>query len=175
MADNITNKDYITITDKKVMVGGKETTKYRGENIVTVEFLPRYLKDIQKVVKREYGIAPIEMHALSSKTTGNYARSGTPSATHGPNAWVRFMFANGIKTPWVFTYSFSSASACAGFCAHYCGFDVRNLSGFRSDLFGSVADAIKSKNAPKVGQLIEMDFGNCMVQLKIVSIQNKAK
>ncbi|MBO4683329.1 MAG: hypothetical protein J5611_01990, partial [Alphaproteobacteria bacterium] len=146
MAENITNKDYITITDTKVMVGGKETTEYRGENIANVEFLPNYLKDIQKVVKREYGIAPTEMHVLASKTTGNYAMSGTPSAKHGKNAWVRFMLANGLQTPWVFNSSYSSASGCAGDCAAACGDLVQNAPAFRSGLFGSVADAIKQKS-----------------------------
>ena len=175
MADNITNKDYITITDTKVMVGGEETTKYRGENILNVKSLPSYLKDIQNIVKWEYGIAPTEMHVLSSKTTGNYARSGTPSATHGPNAWVRFMLANGRQTPWVFRYSSSSASICAGYCGTDCGNTVRNASDFRSGVFRSVADAIKPvvQVKPKVvnrsGDVttMEIDLDNKKLQFQI--------
>ena len=179
MADNITNKDYITITDKKVMVGGKETTKYRGCDIWDMEALPSLFKDIQAIVKQEYGSVPIEMRVMSSETSGEYAEAGNPSPKHGKNAWVSFVFANGTKTPLVFYYSYSSASDCAVYCAYACGNRVRYYSIFRSGVFGSVADKIKQKatqtESPKVGKLIEMDFGNCMVQLKIVSIQNKAK
>ena len=179
MTDNITNKDYITITDKKVMVGGKETTTYHGQEICMSEILPSYFKNIQQIVKDEYGAAPIAMCVLSSETDGKCAKPGTPSAELGKNAWVRFMFANGFKTPWVFTYSFSSASDCADHCAIGCGRHVQYDSDLRSGLFGPIADKIKQKatqtESPKVGQLIEMDFGNCIMQLKIVGIKEKAK
>jgi hypothetical protein len=175
MADNITKKDYITITDTKVMVGGKETTKYRGCDIWRVKDLPILFKDIQTKVKQEYGSAPIEMHTLSSGTSGRYAKPGTPSVKLGKNAWVQFVFANGTKTPWVFHYSYSSASDCAGGCAYYCGRSVQSYSDFRSGVFGSVADAIKPvvQVKPKVvnrsGDVttMEIDFGKQKLQFQI--------
>jgi hypothetical protein len=180
MTDNITNKDYITITDSKVMVCGVPTTTYRGQEIWWLKDLSNDFKKIQQIVQREYGAAPIAMRVMSSETNGKYAKIGNPSPKHGKNAWVNFVFANGIETRWVFyASSRSSASDCADRCAGYCGYHVRTDPGFRSGVFGSVADKIKQKatqtESPKVGQLIEMDFGNCMMQLKIVSIQNKAK
>ena len=179
MADNITNKDYITITDKTVMVGGKPTTAYRGRGIWWLKNLSNDFKKIQRIIQREYGAAPIAMRVMSSETNGEYASPGNPSPKHGKNAWVSFVFANGVETDWVFRYSSSSASDCAEDCAYYCGSNVRDDSVFRVGVFGAVANKIKQKatqtESPKVGQLIEMDFGNCMMQLKIVSIQNKAK
>jgi len=175
MADNITKKDYITITDTKVMVGGKETTKYRGCDIWCVKDLPILFKDIQTKVKQEYGSAPIEMHILSSGTLCQGAKLGTPSATHGPNGWVQFVFANGTKTPWVFRYSYSSASACAADCAYFCGVSVQLYSDFRSGVFGSVADAItpvvqvKPKVVNRSGDVttMEIDFGKQKLQFQI--------
>ena len=179
MAYNITNKDYITITDTKVMVDGKETTEYRGQRIWDIQFLPTMFKEIQDIVNQEYNIVPIEMHVLSSETRGRFVKSSDPSAKNGPNAWVRFMFANGLKAPWVFYGSYSPVSDCAFYCAGDCVNDVRVNSPFRASVFGSVADKIKQKatqtESPKVGQLIEMDFGNCIMQLKIVGIKEKAK
>jgi hypothetical protein len=179
MADNITKKDYITITDTKVMVGGRSAKTYRGKQICHLAVLPDLFQDIQKIVQDEYGATPITMRVMSSETRGKYAKPGTPSPKHGKNAWVSFVFANGVETRWVLYDSYSSASDCVVGCAFNCGYIVRYYSVYRSGVFGSVADKIKQKatqtESPKVGQLIEMDFGNCMVQLKIVSIQNKAK
>ena len=147
MNNKITDKDYITITANGVTVGGMPTTTYRGEQIWCVEDLPRVFQDIQKIVQREYGAAPVEMRVMSSETNGKYAKPGTPSPKHGSNAWVQFVFANGIETRWVFLDSSSSASACAAYCANHCGNYVRANSDFRSGVFGSVADAIKPKKA----------------------------
>ena len=175
MADNITKKDYITITDTKVMVGGKETTTYRGCDIWRVKELPSLFKDIQTTVKQEYGAAPIEMHTLSSKTSGQYAKPGTPSVKLGKNAWVQFVFANGTKTPWVFRCSYSSAGACADLCAGDCCLHVQRYSVFRSGVFGSVADAIKPvvqvklKVVNRSGDVttMEIDFGKQKLQFQI--------
>ena len=175
MADNITKKDYITITDTKVMVGGKETTTYHGQQIWMSGILPGYFKDIQQIVEGRYGTAPIEMRVLSSKTLGQYAKPGTPSAEPGKNAWVQFVFANGTKTPWGFDYSYSSASVCAARCARDCGRYVRADSAFRVGVFGAVADAIKPvvQVKPKVvnrsGDVttMEIDFGKQKLQFQI--------
>ena len=184
MTDNITNKDYITITDEKVMVGGKETTKYRGCDIWHMEALPSLFKDIQTKVKQEYGAAPIEMRVLSSKTSRQYTKPGTPSAEPGKNAWVSFVFANGTKTPWVFRYSFSSASDCAALCAYACGLSVRDSSDFRSGVFGPVADKIKALESPapvscnkvtqyKADEIRDICVGNQILRVKILSVKNK--
>jgi hypothetical protein len=175
MADNITKKDYITITDSKVMVGGKETTTYHGQQIWMSGILPSYFKNIQQIVKDEYGAAPIEMHVLSSGTSGRYAKPGTPSVKPGKNAWVQFVFANGTKTPWVLYDPYSSASGGAGNCALNCGYVVRAYSDFRVGVFGAVADAIKPvvQVKPKVvnrsGDVttMEIDFGKQKLQFQI--------
>ena len=147
MIDKITNKDYITITANSVTVGGKSTTTYRGENIWQCGYLLDIFKDIQRIVQKEYGAAPVEMRVMSSETNGEYAKPGNPSPKHGSNGWVSFVFANGIETRWVFANLHSSASVCAGSCASYCGSNVRDYSGFRSGVFGPHADAIKPKKA----------------------------
>lgn len=183
MTDNITNQNYITITATKVMVGGEKTTKYRGVSILWVSCLPRMLKEIQTMVKSEYGAAPIEMHVLSSETSGFYSKPGNPLAKHGLNAWVQFVFKNKenkITTPWVFIYSHSSSSSCAGFCAYDCGSHVRLYPAFRSGVFGSVADAIKSEIKQPIVQVkskvinqsgdvttMEIDFDNKKLQFQI--------
>ena len=172
MTDNITNKDYITITDTKVMVDGKETTEYRGWSITCVQSLPKLLKDIQTTVKERYGIVPTEMHALSSKTTGNYAKSGTPSAKHGKNKWARFIFANGFKTPWVFYCSASSEDFCAADCAHDCGYAALYYFDFQEATFGPVAAAIKDEKPfaqVKLNASSQSDRSVIQVKPKVVS------
>ena len=147
-----TNKDYIEITANSVTVGGVPATTYRGEQIWCVEALPRVFQDIQKIVQREYGAAPIEMRVMSSETNGEYIKPGNPSPKHGSNGWVSFVFANEIETDWVCRDSELSASACAFYCAYDCGCYVRDYSDFRSGVFGPHADAIK-KLANKAQQL----------------------
>ena len=147
MSKEITNKDYIEITANSVMVGGVPATTYRGENICLCDYLPEIFKDIQKIVQREYGAAPVEMRVMSSETNGEYYKPDTPSPNHGKNAWLQFIFANGIETDWMFSGSYLSASDCAVSCALYCGYHLRGYSVFRSGVFGSVADAIKPKTA----------------------------
>ena len=188
MIDKPTNKDYITITANGVTVGGMPATTYRGENIWQCDYLPDIFKDIQRIVQKKYGAAPVEMRVMSSETNGEYAKAGNPSPKHGSNGWVSFVFANGIETRWVFPHSYSSASDCAGNCARYCGYYVRDYSAFRSGVFGSVADAIKQQSwqkttdnnmkinlDKKIGDIIEMNFGNRIMQLKIIGIKEKGK
>jgi len=150
MNNKITDKDYITITENGVTVGGKPTTTYRGEDIWCVRSLPKIFKDIQQTVKKEYGAAPIAMRVMSSETNGEHAKPGNPSPKHGKNAWGQFVFANGIETRWVFTDSLSSASDCADNCASHCGLYVRDDSAFRSGVFGAIADAIKQQKSQQV-------------------------
>ena len=145
MVNKITNKDYIEITADGVTVGGKPAKTYRGEQIWCVGSLSADFREIQKIFQREYGAAPIAMRVMSSETRGKCAKIGNPSPKHGNNAWVSFVFANGIETRWVFAFSASSASDCAYYCAYRCGDGVRALSGFRSGVFGPHADAIKQQ------------------------------
>ena len=155
MQNKITNKDYIEITADGadgVAVGGKSTTTYRGKKIWWLKNLSNEFEKIQQIVQREYGAAPIAMRVMSSETNGEYAKPGNPSPKHGKNAWVSFVFANGIETRWVFDDSHSSASDCAAHCAAFCGNSVRLYSGFRSGVFGPHVDAIK-KLANKPQQL----------------------
>ena len=184
MNNKITNKDYITITADGVTVGGKPATKYRGEDILYVRGLHDTFKDIQQIAKEEYGAAPIEMHVMSSETGGKYAKPGNPSPKHGKNAWVQFVFANGIETRWVFLYSYSSASDCAVHCANRGGFSVHDLFFFRSGVFGSIKQQLQKKTTDnnmkinldkKIGDIIEMNFGNRIMQLKIIGIKEKGK
>ena len=146
MNNKITNKDYITITADGVTVGGVPATTYRGRNIWQCDYLPDIFKDIQRIVQKKYGAAPVEMRVMSSETNGEYAEPGNPSPKHGSNDWVSFVFANGIKTRWVFRGSHSSASDCADLCAYDCGVYVRGLSEFRSVVF----DTIKPKKPNKL-------------------------
>ena len=152
MVNKITNKDYIEITANSVTVGGVYAKTYRGQKILQLRDLSNDFKKIQQIVQREYGAVPIAMRVMSSETNGEYARPGNPSPKHGKNAWVSFVFANGVETDWVFYDSCSSASDCAGICANYCWRNVLADPGFRSGVFGSVADAIK-KLANKPQQL----------------------
>ena len=56
--------------------------------------------------------------------------------TNGAHCWCKMT--HPAASLWVFDYTFSSASACAYYCANYCGDSVRSNSVMRSGLFGSV-------------------------------------
>ena len=58
--------------------------------------------------------------------------------TGGKNCWCKMT--HPAVSRWVFRDSYSSASFCAVYCARDCGNHVRGDSGFRSGVFGSVAN-----------------------------------
>ena len=172
MTNTITNKDYITITADGITVGGKPAKKYLGEEIWNHKNLPGIFRDIQQIVKREYGAAPIEMRVKSSETVSEYAKPGNPSPEHGKNAWFQFVFANGVETSWVFCEdAYSSVSDCAGRCALECSNCVRFYTGYRSRIFGPIADAIKS--SAQLTEVSDMPIGNQILKVKIMETQSK--
>ena len=77
-------------------------------------------------------------HAVCNGTDGLYgvASNDEQSETGGVKCWCK-MTHPGVSR-WVFRYSFSSVSDCAGYCAGSCGGNVRLYGGFRSGLFWSV-------------------------------------
>ena len=56
--------------------------------------------------------------------------------TNGEYCWCKMT--HPAASLWVFSDTFSSATVCANACASYCGTRVRDHSGLRSGLFGSV-------------------------------------
>lgn len=142
---DIPDTAYVTIKDDDTYVGGKPATEYNGENIYNRYHCPAYLKEARDIVREEYGYELLEIHCLQSSTDGEYAKSGTPVPdSNGTKCWCRVVYKdkNGITvvSRWVFRSSYSSASVCAGYCANFCGYHVQYYSGFRSGVFGSVAN-----------------------------------
>lgn len=171
MISTITNQDYITITADGITVGGKPAKKYCGEKLWNRKNLPGIFQDIQQIVKREYGAAPIEIRVMSSETGGEYAKPGNPSPEHGKNAWFQLVFANGVETSWVFCGdAYSSVSDCARRCALECSNCVRFYSGYRSRVFGPIADAIKASAQPT--EVSDIPIGNQILKVKIMEIQS---
>ena len=78
--------------------------------------------------------------AVCNDTGGSYAVASNSEQyeTGGVKCWCKMT--HPAVSRWVFRYSGSSASGCAGACADNCGYDVRGNSGFRSGVFGSVAN-----------------------------------
>ncbi len=56
--------------------------------------------------------------------------------TNGLYCWCKMT--HPAASLWVFAYTISSDSGCANYCAYFCGSGVRNDSGMRGGLFGSV-------------------------------------
>ena len=85
--------------------------------------------------------------SMCSKTSGTSGKTGNPSNTEGQYCWCKMTGwtpKGGTEAPaaslWVFDYTVSKASVCAGNCARHCGEDVRyySVSAVRSGVFGSV-------------------------------------
>ena len=55
---------------------------------------------------------------------------------NGAHCWCKMT--HPAASLWVFFYTYGSGSSCAGSCAYNCGYHVRNRSGMRGGLFGSV-------------------------------------
>ena len=95
------------------------------------------------------GTSVISGISMCSTTTGTYANTGNPVDSNGANCWCQAtgykpgdsstVYSPGVSR-WVFRYTYSSASDCAGSCAYDCGRYVRNLSDFRSGVFGSTGN-----------------------------------
>ena len=71
-----------------------------------------------------------------SQLTDNGARV-VGGETNGEYCWCKMT--HPAVSLWAFTYSSSSASVCASYCALNCGYGVQNDSSLRAGLFGSVA------------------------------------
>lgn len=139
----IPNTEYVTITADDVFVGGQPAKEYHGQEIYNRYFCPAYFKEARDIIREENGCELLEIHCLQSSTDGEYAEPGNPIADKkGKNCWVRIKFKDTDgqeKTSlWVFSYSLSSAGACAGHCADGCGYRARYVSALRGGLFGSV-------------------------------------
>ena len=78
--------------------------------------------------------------AVCNDIVGTYGVSSNSEQyeTGGAKCWCKMT--HPAVSRWVFLYSLSSASACAGNCANYCGAHFRDSSVFRSGVFGSVAN-----------------------------------
>ena len=76
--------------------------------------------------------------AVCNDTSGSYgvASQNAQYETGGVKCWCKMT--HPAVSRWVFLYSSSSASDCADNCASRCGNHVRDNSGFRSGVFGSI-------------------------------------
>lgn len=93
---HIPNTEYITVNANGVFVGGKPTTTYRGVAIGSLESVKQHFQNIQK----QYPNIK-EMRFLTSKTTGEFYKTGNPVADKGDNLWARVAFNDGYVAPWV--------------------------------------------------------------------------
>ena len=125
----IPNTEYITINKDGVFVGSKHATRYRGSLICNVCSIKENFRNIQHQNPEIQ-----ELHVGAFETKGEHAQPGNPSGKFGSNAWCRVKLFNGRIGAWVFDHTYSSASACAGRCAYYCGYHVRPYSAMRSGL-----------------------------------------
>lgn len=139
---HITSKDYITITPTMVTVGGQETTKFLGQQIERLDELPGMFENIQNKTYAEWGIQPIEMHVVTSKTNGGQMMLGEPSPKHGTHAWSRFVFEHDIYSRWVYQVSHDSISRSARFMAYYCVEEMLHAPVLREELVHSAAKKI---------------------------------
>lgn len=145
---DIPNTEYITINKDGIFVGGKPTTKYRGETIRYSNVMRVSFADIQRLNKNV-----AELHVLSSETFGEYTKVGNPSGNHGRTAWCRVKFENGNLGAWVFLDAHGSAANCAYYCAIRCAYGIRNLALFRSAVFGATINKTNAKLALKQNAL----------------------
>ena len=137
----IPNTKYITINKDGVFVVDKPATCYRGKQIIAMDDIKENFVAIQKQNPNVQ-----ELHVGAFETEGKYSKPSTPSGKFGRNAWCRVKLFDGRLGPWVFHYTYSSASGCARFCAYNCGHDVRYDSGMRSALLTFATKEYETKD-----------------------------
>ena len=93
---NIPNTEYIKINTSGIFVGGKATTVYRGVSIGSPESIQKSFQTLQKQYPNIQ-----EMRFLTSKTSGEFNKTGHPVADKGDNLWARVAFNDGYVAPWV--------------------------------------------------------------------------
>ena len=127
----IPNTKYITINKDGLFVVDKPATCYRGKQIIAMDDIKENFVAIQK---------------QNPNAEGKYSKPSTPSGKFGRNAWCRVKLFDGRLGPWVFHYTYSSASECAGHCAANCGYSVRSYSGMRSALLTFATKEYETKD-----------------------------
>ncbi len=139
----IRNTKYITINKDGVFVGGKPATHYRGVKIASDSWEHESFCAIQARYPKV-----MEIHVLSSKTCGVYAKAGNPSAETGPNVWCRVKFTNGHIGSWVLRNKFESGKDfCAENCLYVCMAELCLEEDFRNAVFGAkLFDALKTSD-----------------------------
>ena len=120
---DISSTEYITVNKQGVFVGDETDKKYRGKTI-------GYIRDINKVFADIQSKKPEvqELHCGAFEAKGTYAQPGNPSGKFGPSVWCRVKLSDGRLGPWVFLYSYGSASECASYCAINCVNNVNSSS-----------------------------------------------
>ena len=98
---------YITVNKDGIFIGGKPAKTYRCHNIWLIE-------DTNEGFARLQAKHPdlIEVHAMTSKTTGRYRTTGNPVVEHGPTVWGRAKFVDGYIGPWVFIETRNYENEC---------------------------------------------------------------
>lgn len=139
---DIRNTKYITINKDGVFVGGKPATHYRGVKIASDSERESFY-----AIQARYPNV-MEIHVLSSKTCGVYAKAGNPSAETGPNVWCRVKFTSGHIGSWVLRNKFESGNDfCAENCLYVCMAGLRLEENFRNAVFGAkLFDALKTSS-----------------------------
>ena len=108
----VPNTQYITINRRGLFVGGEDTKYYRGKDIENIDAVKVFFAEIQRN-KPEIK----EMHVGAFALDKMSARYGMTSGAVGPNVWGRVKLSDGRLGPWVFGYTYSSASVCVRRCA----------------------------------------------------------
>ena len=176
---HITSKDYIVITPTKVAVGGQETAKFLGQEIDLVKELPGMFEHIQDKTYKEWGIQPIEMQIVTSKTNGGQMMLGEPSPKHGTHAWSRFVFEHDIYSRWVYQISHESVSRNAKYMAENCVDEMATAPCLWETLVQSAAKKILKKRKDLEERFSNLnaayydpEFVRCMGWEKISKDQN---
>ena len=109
---DVPNTQYITINQHGVFVGGKIAKYYRGKDIENIDAVKVFFSKIQRENPEIK-----EMHVGAFALERTSAKYGMASGAVGPNVWGRVKLSDGRLGPWVFGYTYESASVCVGRCA----------------------------------------------------------
>lgn len=140
----MTDKDYITINENGVFVGGQPATHYRGVEIAEFDRIQNSgFRRLKKYAKEKYNRDVSALHCMSSETQNAIGYQWPPSPNPGNNKWYRLEFSDGSLSLWQGFGAVKYKSPFiteADLCARLCAMDFIDavpdrLFGFKEEAF----------------------------------------
>lgn len=132
-------------------------------------------KSLAATVRLFYNLDLVQVNLLASETIGKHWHSGTPSQNYGPHLWIQFVEKNGTKVPYVYYRAQETTKNTIENALFWALVKIVENPDIRSNIFyvPTISKDTPTKDA-QIGQIMEVDAGNKILQYKLVGIREKS-